>query len=305
MKQPILFLLISILLLCPVVGCQQPDASSPPSTHQQAIVKYMSFEELITASTDVIKGKCLGCEEQENYVIYTFEVLERYAGEDTQEPIHVYVPFRAISVAESDISYPTTDITYQTEKSYYLILERTIDVYAEHDRYINVGGNIYLPAFNLEDSSLYGQTITTHSKAANLTNEKELLSHITSVLSQRPSTDTKQYWGTKYITSNDTNKIIAESTHVLKVQIDTDITGRSIEDRNVFVCTVLSSLKGDVTPNTAVSIVFPKNAVKIGDHYIVALYELPNNTPRHFVFSAKNSLFQVQQEELLKNLTKH
>ena len=298
----ILVLFLSIFLILSGLGCRSSPDAPPSSYHQQAIAKYMTFEELIATSTDVIKGRCIEFEEYADHFEYTFEVLERYAGEATGDPIRVYVPFRSITIAENNIAYRTTDVAYQINKSYYLILERNIDVYAEYDRYINVGGNIYLPANELDHCSIYGQKLTAHSKNTDYTNEEALLKHIKEILSQRSKADTRLYSGVKYINSSDMAEILQQSDFVLKVKISADKTGRGVEDRSTFECTVLSTLKGDVKESSTVSIVFPKNAAAIGETHIVALYELPNNTPRHFVFSSKSSLFDISQEAAITSL---
>ena len=51
----------------------------------------------------------------------------------------------------------------------YLVLKRTFGVYLDHDRYMNVGANIYLPVDHSKHVQMYGQELTKHSSVSTQT----------------------------------------------------------------------------------------------------------------------------------------
>ena len=256
---------------------------------------YMTFEQLTDKATDIVKGRCVNAIVHESYIDYEFEVINRYLGENVNTNIFVYVPARNVSVLEKDLSYKLQDICYSVGSEYYLILSRRVDVYLEHDRYMNVGANIYLPASDYSSWTMYGDTIENHTSIDNLNNEKLLVDYFTSIANRKTREDAAMYGGFSYITSDAISSIISNSHHVLKVTISNEVYKGIAQDRNTFDCLVTATLKGNVAVNSTVRIVFPKDSVTEGMQCIVALTEIDNVTPRTFLFSSKNSLFSVDE----------
>ena len=297
----LLCLMLSIFLLVTIVGCESnnDDLNDKETDHAEQVVgNYMTFEELLDRASDVIMGTCIGVDEYDSYKEYKFDVEKRFWGSGTEDLIYVYVPNRSVTVLDTEITYDLYDIVYEENESYFLVLTRTVDVYLDHDRYMNVGANIYLPANDAESLQMYGQSIMDHSSlsmSGNNARENNLASYFTSY----DRSNVAEYSGVDYIKANDDSTIIKSSDFVLMVKIVNEVYAGIADDRNTYDCTVISAYKGNVETGSTVRIVFPKDAVVIGEEYILALYEFENVMPRSFVFSSKNSLFNVNEEDTI------
>ncbi len=274
-----------------------PQKNSSYMEVENAVGNYLTFEQLLGCATDIIKGKCINMVKSETYIEYEFSVLERYMGEDNGSTIYVYVPNLRVSIADTQLVYNTMDVSYRINDSYFLVLSRTVDVYLEHDRYMNVGANIFLPVDDLSNCSIYGQSFSKHSALNTqnvITSKDSLSSYFNSYKNNTPN-----FWGMGYIKTNDVATIIKSSDFIMKIKVKNEVYAGIAEDRNTFDCVVVSSLKGDVVVGSTVRIVFPKDSVTKDTEYFVALYEFENVSPRSFVFSSKNSLFNTAESDVI------
>lgn len=309
MKKSLILITVLMLVTAVFVGCSKFDDKSVPSMSDKlasgtemeeqlgmyADSIYMTFEELTNKATDIVKGKCVDVHTYDSYFEYEFEVVDRYLGENVNTNIFVYVPSRTVGVLEKELSYELNDISYDIGNEYYLILSRRVDVYLDHDRYMNVGANIFLPASDYSSWTMYGETIENHTTIENLNSDKILINYFNGIKSTKTRDNVAMYDGFSYITTDAISSIISNSEHVLKVTINNEVHKGIAQDRNTFDCLVTATLKGDVTVNSTVRIVFPKDSVTEGTQCIVALSEIENVTPRTFLFSSKNSLFSVDE----------
>ncbi len=266
---------------------------------EEASGNYMTFEQLLNRASDIVKGNCIGINEYDSYKEYKFKIEKRFCGAASEDEIYLYVPNRNITVLDTDISYGLYDVSYEINKSYFLVMKRTVDVYLEHDRYMSVGGNIYLPAESTDTLKMYGETISKHSSIIidnSISQDKQLTDYF---LKYGENSDTK-YSGMDYIKSTDDATIIKSSDYILKVKIDKEVYVGIADDRNTYDCTVVESYKGGVEQNCKVRIVFPKDAVAVGKEYILALFEFENASPRSFFYSSKNSLFDISEADMVK-----
>lgn len=294
-------LMLSALLLFAMIGCDntkdQPN-NGETEVVEEVVGNYMTFEELLNCASDVVMGTCVGVDEYDTYKEYKFSIKKRFWGEATEDLIYVYVPNRSVTILDTEITYDLYDIVYEENESYFLVLTRTVDVYLDHDRYMNVGANIYLPADNAESLQMYGQSLMSHSSlsmSGSISQENNLASYFTAY----DRSSIVECSGVDYIKSNDASTIINSSDFVLRVKIVDEVYAGIADDRNTYDCTVISAYKGSVEIGSTVRIVFPKDAVVIGEEYILALYEFENVTPRSFVFSSKNSLFNVNEADTI------
>ena len=290
----LLCLALSLLMLFSVIGCHSDnDSQNEEETNhaEQASGIYMTFEELVHCASDVVIGTCVGVDVYDSYKEYKFHVEKRFWGEGLDDLIYVYVPNRIVTIADTNITYGLYDIVYEENESYYLALTRTVDVYLDHDRYMNVGANIYLPVDHSKPLQMYGQELTKHSTIST----NDLVDYFGSYNTDHVA----KYSGIDYIRSNDKATIINSSDFVLRVEILDEVFAGIADDRNTYDCNVVAAYKGDVETESTVRIVFPKDAVVIGGEYILALYEFENVTPRSFVYSSKNSLFNVNEGDTI------
>lgn len=257
---------------------------------------YMDFEELIARVTDVVKGKCISVIEKTDGKEYEFQVLERYAGEEVLTNIFIYQDLYDANVVNSNISYNASDIIYEIGKEYYLVLGRYINVLYEQDRY-NVSANLFIPADDVEQSTMYGEALYLHSDLPKNFNETQLKNHIVEQLNNRDPETIKLYKGQKYTLATDMQTIIDEADCVLKIEIleesDPDIS--NIHD--IYECKVIGVLKGNIAANTEIEIFFAKNIAEPGQKYIVAIdYSAIEGM---FHFSSQNSLYDVSQYDAI------
>mgnify|MGYP005779621205 CR=1 FL=1 len=290
----LLCLALSLLMLFSIIRCNSNNNSQneeETNNAEQVTGKYMTFEELLNCASDVVIGTCVGVDVYNSYKEYKFNVEKRFWGEDSDDLIYVYVPNRTVTIVDTNITYGLYDIVYEENESYYLVLTRTVDVYLDHDRYMNVGANIYLPVDNSKTLQMYGQELTKHSSIS--TND------LTNYFASYNTNNVAKYSGIDYIKSNDKATIINSSDFVLRVEVLEEVYAGIADDRNTYDCNVIAAYKGDVEIESTVRIVFPKDAVVIGGEYILALYEFDNVTPRSFVYSSKNSLFNVNEADTI------
>lgn len=290
----LLCLVLFLLMLFSVMGCHlnnHPQKEEETDYIEQAYGIYMTFEELLYRASDVVIGTCVGVDVYDSYKEYKFHVEKRFWGEGSDDFIYVYVPNRIVTIADTKITYGLYDIVYEENESYYLALTRSVDVYLDHDRYMNVGANIYLPVDRSKPLQIYGQELTKHSSIG--TND------LTDYLGSFDINQVAKYSGIDYIQSDDKATIINSSDFVLRVEILKEVYAGIADDRNTYDCNVVAAYKGNVEIGSIVRIVFPKDAVAIGGEYILALYEFENVTPRSFLYSSKNSLFHVNEADTI------
>ncbi len=303
MKKLLIVILTLTMLLCSS-SCSKDEPPQKMFTsfkHDFCVeldVYYNTFEELFRSSTDVVRAKCLDVKlsDDECYIIYGFEISKRFCGEDVGNKINLYVPtFYNIG---SDPPYDLTDITYEIGNEYYLVLMRYINVYNEEDQYQLVGGNIYLPADNIKNSTMYGEKFTDHSDIGKLKETQHIEDYISLLLTQRDGSE-RLYEGWKYIVADDIETIIKNSEYILHVKIGNTIDSTLRKHADHINCHVIASLKGDVDLNSTVKITFPAGSVTKGSEYIVALSEENVKEPRSFRFSSKKSLFSTEEADMI------
>ena len=307
----IIFAAVTLILLFSLTACSK-ESQSPSDTTLNHLseqrVRYMTFEELVAASTDIIKGKCVGINHTEKYSEYEFYVVNRYLGEDVSGNIFVYVPKNNVSVIGNEVStvydiysYNTNDLDFKEGFEYYLVLSRRVSVYLSRDRYINIGGNLFMPANDIANSSLYGEPITKHSQLESIDTEKDLSDYLSKLACEMiDNKQTKPFVGTAYITDTDIDSVIDKSDFIFKIKVGEEVFKGVADDRYTFDCTVISSLKGSATKDEIARIVFPMGTVEEGKEYIVALTELPDCSPRTFVMSSKNSIYELSSQEYIE-----
>jgi len=114
-----------------------------------------------------------------------------------------------------------------------------------------------------------------------------------------------------YIKSDFMEDIIKESPYIWIVEINNPlklVDMQLFRDRfetDIYYCTVIKSLKGDVDEGSEVAITFFAGTVFPGEHHIVTLSSLKEGGSGWYHFSSKNSLFRMDQlDEILAIIEK-
>ena len=131
--------------------------------------------------------------------------------------------------------------------------------------------------------------------------EKDLSDYLSKLACEMiDNKQTKPFVGTAYITDTDIDSVIDKSDFIFKIKVGEEVFKGVADDRHTFDCTVISSLKGSATKDEIARIVFPMGTVEEGKEYIVALTELPDCSPRTFVMSSKNSIYELSSQEYIE-----
>ncbi len=290
MKKIVALYLCICFLILTLSGCQKEYTQS-----STADAYYFTFEDAIDHATDIVRAKCITVSDEYDHLLYEFEVLERYLGEDGINTIHVIIHKNRLVVVGNEtgnLSFYEQDISYEPNEEYFLVLERQVDALDPVDVYLQ-SGNSYLPCANLSASTMYGQPILNHSQITSLKSNEDVANYIIHYLETHPIENRPLFNGTKAIDSDDMETIIKQSEFVLKVKIDKR-PYRPAKNRETVDCTVITVLKGDIEADTPIEIIFPIDSVREGKTYIVALTYLGSSS---FILSSKDSLFKASKEK--------
>lgn len=273
-------------------------------TNTQMYAKYVTLEDCISEATDIVKAKCINVIEKPENVEYEFWVTENFLGENKDTNIFVFVqPEQMVEIISGSQKVNENDnyqenLKYTAGSEYYLILMKYIDVYYDHDKYMVSYSAPFIPAADISSSSMYGESLLKHSSAKTLSTEEDLCAHITKCISEIDWSERSGYYGIPYITDTDTTAIIEKSTYILKIKITEQKYAEKKGNKNIYLCTVTETLKGEVKENETIGVEFFPDTISIGEEYIVALNDVDYTaTPQTYIFSSKNSLFSTAEYE--------
>ncbi len=296
-KTTFVLLIFVMLALSSCVSIQ--DTASSDSLSGKApldvVGQYLSLEEIVAASDVLLKGQCVNSIIETDHAEYEFNVLQVYRGRVESQKINVYVPYYNVTILDkNNLEYKTDDVSYVFGEKYLLVLLDRSNVYSGN-RYINAGGNLFIPASSIKSSSIYGESLLKHSDLGSLTTEEKLLTYL---CMQYDLMANGKADGSKITYINDTNinEVIARSDYILQIKVAEEVYIGSAKDRNTYDCTVTDAIYGNINNGELVRIVFPSGSVKIGDEIIASLFEFENTSPRSFVLSSQSGLFSVNQK---------
>ena len=274
--------------------------------------EYLSFERCINSSTDILKGECINIIETSDTIEYEFSVIKKFLGDEVDSNIFVYVEknqsvsVNADTVVKYEISDLATQTPYQIGSEYYLILTKYVSVYYDHDRYISFISTPFIPADKISESKMYGESILKHSEIKDLETEEDFLNYLSKCIDSIDNTDKPSYHGKPYTTATDMETVIKEADHVVTVKIEAQLFDEnSIGNKNIYLCTTIDSLYGEIQKGEKIYVTFFPNTVSVGEEYILALDDsITTITPKHYNFSSKNSLFDLYEYNSITEIIK-
>ena len=305
------FISILILLAVFVSGCSVENKNAPfknttGEIQYETDKEYVSFEEAVQQATDVIVATFKGYHKHDYYTELEFEISEILKGETEESTIYVFETISGVSVTgEKETSYTTGQCNFIQGNDYLLILEREISVYYEHDRYTMVG-EIFLPLDDDIGYYMYNQPIKEFSGQLHT---HENANSITSVVKELCETEQNEvtFYGSEYVTSTDIDVILEQSDYIVRVHVDEQMIEGVLNNTQTYSCTITELLKGEFTEDekeeweNVIYVIFPKDEVSAGEEYILLLNRADTSS-RLFVYSSKNSIFQVANEEEAQHL---
>lgn len=289
MKKIFILFLSFVMVVC-CVACNNDNVAD--KVLPQYLMVYVTFEQIVKQATDVVKAKCVGSNQAGDDMEYTFEVIERFSGEDVDEFKVRTLDYNASGLASTLTVYQSD--SYKIGKEYYLFLTRWVSVYYDHDLYINFLAFVHAPADNVSQATVYNEHISKHSQLGEEFDATTFEEYIKALVESRTDTEINMYEGEKYILSNDMNTIIDGSPYVIEIQVNE--FDRINEETEISNCTITKVLKGDMVVGSTERVIFPLGKVEPGKKYIIAATK---NGSLHVNFSSKNSLFDVSQYDAI------
>jgi hypothetical protein len=286
----ILIVFLSFVMMACCVACNNGTVAD--KVLPDYLMVYFTFDQIVKQATDVVKAKCVGSNQASDDIEYTFEVIERFSGEDVDEFKVKTMDYNASGSGTSFTVYQSDN--YKIGKEYYLFLTRRVSVYYDYDLYLNFLAFVHVPADDVSKATIYNEHISKHSQLGEEFDAVTFEEYIKVLIESRTDEEINMYEGEKYILSNDMNAIIDGSPYVIEIQVNE--FDRINEKTELSNCTITKVLKGDMEVGSTQRVIFPKGKVEPGKKYIIAatIIESP-----YVVFSSKNSLFDVSQYDAI------
>lgn len=239
----------------------------------------VSLSEVVQASNLIVKASYTGPVECKTHLDHSFSVSEVLYG-DYSDP--------TINVCE----YDELPIEYQYEpgQEYLLVLERSVSVYFEHDRFYPVA-DVFVPLNSNEPVFMAGQALGSEGEALAKDPEGQLKKMIT----RRGGLDA--YWGTEYVTSNEVSEIAASASHILKVEIGNVLHENESLGTTSFECKVKEIYSGTNTDED-VFINFFDGTVESGKDYVVLVNQVEPDSLVYSLAAKDNSVFPADAENI-------
>lgn len=309
MKKTLYIILFCVLLCFSSCNSQNNESSiisenddiSGSGVEANTMVKYRTFEEVLSDCTDVIIATYKNSISYSDHYDHAFTIKERMTGIDNGEEITVFEKKYYGEVDYNDVSlkYDTVDVKYEEGKQYLLLLRKRISIFQENDIYLFASDSLFIPINDFNKSKQYNEPLNKHIE------NKELASEFTSndltfvemksfIYESTKSNAT--FTGMDYIRSEKPEDIINESTYIFKVKVGEQVTDVTAADREAFLCNITNVIKGDSSlKDKTIDVLFLSGSVKTDNEYIVAVESYSENK-LYFIISSRNSVFETSKE---------
>lgn len=280
---------------------EKSEQESSTEIRNTAECQYVSFDEILSNVTDMVKARFVGVTIESGGVYnYEFEVIESLRGMAKEERIIVSDIAADCIVLNSEISFSTYDVKYAKGNSYLLLLRRSSSVYDSEYKFSFAHPSLIIPLDKDRnnniipaESTLYGESISKHMgsvEASDALSKATLEEYILNAIKSNPTVKDDGS-----IDSINMKEILLGSQYVLEVTIEyIDNNPTFANDRVVCNCKVISVLKGDYEKENP-TIVFTLGDYKEGETYIVAVNLIDGATI--LTMSSANSVFSVSQKD--------
>ena len=304
MKKIICLLLAAVVLLLSV-GCNQQEPSSPteqPTEEKQTEPKvydnspyesanigwegwgYTYIEYLLKNATDVVKATYVGTvKKPPNYYFHDFEVKEVFKGGCENGLLTVfassqYYSFGGYEETPPVLSYETSNINYEIEKDYLLLLCRSQNVFMYEDRIESIDDSLVIPFdqngnINAEGCKLYGIDLRLSIRDKETSDALENGNFVDRVLELTKYNP--QILNKIDTTEKSLETIINEADYAMVIKPE-----EKIEDAfepywcSKYSCKIIDLLKGTDLEKTAgsdIRIKLPTERIELGKTYLVAI----------------------------------
>ena len=269
--------------------------------HNEFSVFYISFEDALLMSTDVVIAQYVGQRPfGQDLTEFEFLVNDRILG-NAANTIFVYARNSCVSIigSESVSCYNMGGYQFTKGTNYLLALEKLwgVELNTHEDGYIFISGLV----INLDNplmSTMYNEPLHLHSSELNFRNRSISSEEITSFVSEFTADNPP---ARQHIRSDCIEDIIKGSPYVLFVEINeprrlvSEQVTRDWMETDIYFATVIRALKGDVDTGYELAMVFFAYTVQTGEQHIIAAERISEGGT--FVFTSRNSLFASEQLE--------
>ena len=301
----IIILVISALLLAACGGVSDTHSEINVSTSSgfsgaMGLSKYLTFEDAAMMATDIVVAEFVAQRPfTQSATEFEFIVHERIFG-NAADRIFVYTfNIFGFSVMGTGYSFMDSERQFTTGTQYLLLLNKTVDIYANfHEDGFVLFTDLMLDLNDPSRSTMYNEPLTLHSTGMNfdsrsLTSE-EIISYVYALTrNNTPARD--------HIRSENLADIIKGSPYVLIVDITQPRrlahegmqTGSRSTD--IYYTTVVEVLKGDKQVGDLVRVIFFADTVFPGERHIVSITPRNPDAPYFYGFTSRNSLHTTDQ----------
>lgn len=291
----------------PIDVAVKDDMEEDVEIRNSAAYVYMSFDELLRYSTDIVKARFIRVTMESNGMYhYEFEVIESVRGLGLEQTLTVDNQAADCYITDTNITFSTYDVQYEYGKCYLLLLQRWTSVYKEGYSFGFVSDSLIIPIdedgksyLASNESLLYGSNLSNHLGSVEIADEFEkgtFEQYAVNSVKENP-----MVLGDDYIKSTVMSDVLCGSEYVLEVTVKF-VTSQSYNgDRATYRCEVMSVYKGNYTEKTP-KITFPAGTVEVGETYIVAVNA--GDSQAYLTMSSKNSVYSTsQREEIISTLS--
>lgn len=269
------------------------------------LTKYVTFEEALLLSTDIVVAQYVGYRSfGDNSIEFEFVVLERVLGESADR-IFVYAinsTSTTIGAIES-ISYKDSDLSFYAGGQYLLVLER---IWLPHSK-VNENGymlvrNLVVDLDNPQNSAMYGEPLHLHSE---LNFSRGCLSR-EQIVDYAREIAKNNHTDMDHIKSLDVTEVVEGSDYILLVEINElhSMARTDFQHTDVFFCTVIQVIKGDLEPGFELGMIFLADTVQPGEQHIIMVRRIEEGSSL-FEFTSRNSMFETTQFGEIMAIAKH
>jgi len=308
MKKMVILTIIVILLL-PLTVYEQPYNDNAivhdNSPTGEKLVEYSTFERALLLATDVVSAKYVTHRNFGRTLIeFEFRVVDRIFG-NAADKIFVYAErsYASMMGSEELTIYNESDIKFNTKTTYLLPITR-INSGAlgktHEDGYLFIR-NLVIDLDNPTLSTMYNESLSMHSSELDFNSSDLKANQIVTFITERTKNNAL---AREHIRSDKLKDIINGSPYVWIVEINDPIrlSGKDSDwaETDVYNCTVIYTLKGDVEEKLDYWITFLADTVTTGEQHIVAVERVETGS-NMFRITSKNSLFRMDQlDEIMK-----
>lgn len=295
----VVFITLSCILVLVACSIDKPDSNERKQDvvdtkkdeeiiiERSAEVMNYDLSELICLSDYVVKAKCIGYEETNEYTKTFFEVDDIISGDSLDKfTVYQYPTMRYID--GRDFDYESGINKLVEGDNYILVLEEDASVFYDEPHYLLLG-DFYAKLNNndeIVELNLYGN-LDEERLFSNVSEAKELIPKL-----QTSINDVNKNDKVPFTASSETEEIINIADYVLEIEI-IDIS-RDSSDRTAYNALVTGCYKGKTEGE--IITVLPKSSVQIGKRYVVALNRV-SDTSFIYVISSPYGIFNSTEIE--------